>query len=146
MELVKSLHLNNIALSRGGYGQMSPADYGRAGGIIAREYKFLQRMATQIALGLPRDGNLVRRARLFARAGRSTYVRGLQDGMIQRGFDQERSILRPAEHCQECVEQELLGFQEIGKMVPVGDRKCLRNCRCGVIYRRSADGAELGPF
>jgi hypothetical protein len=147
MAALKSLHLIMISLSQGGWQQMAPADYGRAGGILTREYRFLQDLATQISAEQVRlDGNIVRRTRLFARAGRNTYFRGIRDAAIKRGFDLERSILMPAEHCNQCVEEDLKGWQGIGEMVPIGERTCRRNCRCQFYFRRSSDGAEKGPF
>jgi hypothetical protein len=43
--VVKNTHLNAIALERGGWANMTPADYGRAGQIIREQYGYLKGFA-----------------------------------------------------------------------------------------------------
>ncbi len=39
LDELKTLHLANAAAAKGGWAQMTPADYGRVGGKLARQYE-----------------------------------------------------------------------------------------------------------
>ena len=144
---LKTIHLATLALSQGGWAQMAPADYGRVGGILKREYRYLNRFLVGVDEGdIKLDGGFPRRMRLYARAARNTYFRGLRDLYVKKGFDEARSRLRPAEHCEDCISQDALGWQAIGRLIPIGERRCNRNCKCVVYFRNSKTGQEVGPF
>ena len=143
---IKTLHLISKAVAHGGFQQLAPADYGQVGGILAREYRFLQRFATQIEEGAPLDGRVIQRTRLYARATSNTYFLAMRDAFRKKGFDEERSRLRPAEHCEQCVGEEEKSWQGLGDMVPIGARTCLRNCRCVFEFRNSRTSEVAGPF
>ena len=144
---LKTIHLAAMALAKGGWAQLAPTDYGRIGGILKREFGYLNKLFVGIGEGtVKQDGGLTRRLSLYARAARNTYFRGVRDTYAKKGFDQGRSKLRPAEHCSDCVDQDALGWQAIDKLVPIGERKCTRNCKCVVYFRNSKTGKEAGPF
>jgi hypothetical protein len=143
-DAVKSTHLLSGALAKGGWAQLTPADYGRIGNRIRREYDFLNGFATEVALGVqPLNGRLLVRARLYAQSARSTYERVRQAEMIAAGFDEERNILGPADHCTDCLFMSVIGWQPVGTLIPIGERQCGPNCRCRVAYRRSEDAEEF---
>jgi hypothetical protein len=141
---VKNTHLNAIALERGGWANMTPADYGRAGQIIREQYGYLRGFARDIASGKQRlDGTLGVRAKLYTQAGRETFYRSKQAN-LQPGIDMVRSIKHARDSCRDC---EYLN----GKWFKVGDpayslpgrRQCNKNCRCTEEYgRQTADGVE----
>lgn len=138
MKLTKITHSAAGMFSKGGWAQMSQAGWGRVGGIVKREYEFLRNFAKDIASGKQKlDGTFLRRAMLYGNQGRPTYYRFTNATMQDRGFDEERSRLNPADHCSECVDQDALGWQPIGRMVPIGRRICQSNCQCSVEYRNT---------
>lgn len=138
---IKETHLASAALAKGGYAQMTQADFGRVGGIVAREYRYLERFARQIGTGeKPLDGRFLQRAEQYVKAGRETYERTRQQEAAKRGFDEERSILNPADHCEECIEEAERGFVPLGEIIPIGQRTCRKNCRCEMEYRHSVTG------
>lgn len=149
MSLTKRAHLVSASLQRGGWAQLTQADFGRVGQIVRREYDYLRRFADQIASGKqPLDGNVARRARMYAQQARNTFYSFQRVDMQRRGFDEERSILNPADHCEECVAEEAKGFRPIdgsggSKMVPIGQRICKSNCKCSVEYRNSVTGETV---
>ncbi|KKM97692.1 hypothetical protein LCGC14_1165520 [marine sediment metagenome] len=144
MQQIKTTHLAGGAMQRGGWQQMTQADFGRVGQIVRNEYGFLRNFAEQIAIGEQKlDGTLVRRASLYGQQGRPTYLTFWDSTAAQRGFDQERSILNPAEHCAECVSEAAKGFQPIGQMIPIGRRICRSNDRCDKEFRNSQTGETL---
>jgi hypothetical protein len=140
---VKDVHLYSSALAKGGWAQMTKADFGRVGRTVKDQYAYLDRFAADIDAGMALDGRFLMRVELYVESGRRTYydvvARELPDG-----FDEERSVLHPADHCDECVEQAALGWQERGAMIPVGERTCLSRCRCTQEWRNSATGAVWG--
>lgn len=145
--MVKDAHVASMAIARGGWRAIGPADRSRLGGLIQYEYSRISRMIEQIRSGQQRlDGTLLRRLILYMRAPRKTYLQGMQQNMLESGYTEERSELRAREHCNLCVSQAAIGWQPIGRMVPIGDRECGRNCRCVVYYRNPSTGKILGPF
>lgn len=133
---MKTLHLWNAAAARGGWAQMSPADFGRIGPVLRSQYEFLARFALQIERGLPLDGRFLTRSMMYAQAARATYH--AQDELVhrERGFTQERNILEPtAENCVGCRAATAAGWVPIGKLPPIGDRECTTNCRCLLAYQ-----------
>lgn len=144
MQQIKTTHLAGGAMQKGGWQQMSQADFGRVGRIVRNEYGFLRDLAEEIASGKQKlDGTLVRRAALYGQEGRPTYLAFWDSTAAQRGFDEERSILNPAEHCAECVSEAGKGFQPIGQMIPIGRRTCRSNDRCDKEYRNSQTGETV---
>ena len=142
--MIKNTHLNAIALERGGWANMTPADYGRAGQIIREQYGYLKNFAADIASGKQRlDGTLGVRAKLYTQAGRESFYRSKQANLAA-GVDMVRSVRHARDSCSECVSLD-------GKWFRVGDptyklpgqRICTKNCRCSEEYgRQTADGVE----
>lgn len=140
---VKDVQLYSTALAKGGWAQMTQADFGRVGRIVRDQYVYLDRFVADIMAGYPLDGRFIRRASMYVESGRRTYYDVLDRLMVDRGFDQERSRLNPADHCDECVWQDRLGWQKIGDMIPIGERTCLSNCKCFKQYRNSTTGQVI---
>jgi hypothetical protein len=145
-EELKSLHMSSYALQKGGWAQMTPADYGRIGGLLQFEYRKLARFAAEMADRGRVHGGDTARARQYARAARHTYFLALRLELQQRGFDEEKSVLSPVDNCAGCIEQERIGWQRIGDMTPIGERDCLRNCQCFYYVRNASTGEQEGPF
>ena len=144
MQEIKTTHLASAAMQKGGWEQMSQADFGRVGRVVRAEYRFLDDFARQISSGKQKlDGTLGMRAKQYGQAGRGTYYRFWDVEADKRGFDEERSILNPADHCTECVDQAGIGFQPLGEMVPIGKRICRANDRCDKEFRNSLTGETI---
>lgn len=131
-------HLYSAAAARGGWKQMRQADYGRVGGELKSQYRYLNRMVKQIGAGEQKlDGSFIRRVKLYAQSGRKTYhktERGVQQDL---GMDEERNVLhRDAEHCDGCEVETRRLWVPIGELVPIGERDCLANDKCEIQYRR----------
>lgn len=144
MGQVKITHLSAMILQKGGIDQLTQADYGRVGQVVRGEYELLRNFARQIANGSQKlDGTLLRRAEMYGQAGRSKYY-GFHDKDKQdRGFDEERSILNPADHCIECVSEADKGWVSIGTLIPIGSRICRSGCKCDKEYRNSVTGETI---
>lgn len=137
---MRDVHLFSAATVKGGWAQMTPADFGRVGARMKEQLKFLDNFARDIDRGLPLDGRFLRRAGLYALSGRETAHRTQTLQMQTRAFDEERSVLGVAEHCPVCVDEAAKGWVPIGTLIPIGRRQCLGNDRCAMQYRNSATG------
>ena len=136
---VKNVHLYSAAAAKGGWNQMTPADYGRAGQRIRAEYAYLNARAVKIASGEQAlDGSLERIAAMYGQAARGTYhaVEKLEQEI--RGADQERNVRGARDSCAGCLAQTARGWVGIGELVPIGTRDCMTACRCLIEYRNSS--------
>jgi len=138
--VVKNTHLNAIALERGGWANLTPSDYGRAGQIIREQYGYLRGFANDIASGKQRlDGTLGVRAHLYSQAGRNSYYRSKAENISDR-VTHQRSIRGKRDSCWQCVELDRKVFRIDDSSFPLpGRRVCNHNCGCHVEYLRMGD-------
>jgi hypothetical protein len=136
MATIKDVHLATGIAAHGGKAAMDQATYGAIGYRIRSEYAYLRGMAREIADGIqPLDGRLAARARLYGQAGRATFetVRARDD--VARGADEERNVLSPSEHCDQCRSLAALEWVPVGTLPPIGARTCGSNDRCSIRRR-----------
>ena len=132
--LVKSTHVVSAALAKGGFGQMTAADYGRVGQEMRRQYRYLRRFAAEVETGKLAPGTIRARAGMYMTASRSFYEESRRHGAgVSLSF--ERNILGVGEHCGECKEQTARGWVAIGQLVPIGRRVCRSNCLCRYAFK-----------
>ncbi len=149
MSLIKQVHLLGGALEKGGWQNLTQSDFGRIGQIVRGEYAYYNNLIKQIESGQQRlDGTLDSRMRLYGQAGRGTYHKFERENRFTQGYDEERRILNGRDNCKTskrpgCIDEAAKGWQEIGKMVPIGSCTCLSNCRCSVSYRNSKTGETV---
>lgn len=148
----RSAHVASYVLQRGGWQQMSQADYGRVGRELRDQYKYLNRFAQEIKSGKQRlDGTLQNRALLYIRAGRHTFHKAETKTALLLGFDQERYVLHPADHCRShrkhmgCVERAAASWQPIGLLPDIGECTCHSNDRCTKVFRDSRTRRVFDP-
>lgn len=133
--MIKNVHLYNAAAAKGGWAQLTQADYGRVGQIVRSEYGFLEQLARGISNEtIPLDGSFVARAQMYAQAGRETYHQTQRASMKSAGFRFELNVLHAAEHCGLCLSETARGWVPIGELIPIGQRTCLRNDRCSLSF------------
>ena len=133
--LIKNTHLNAIALERGGWANMRPQDYGRAGQIIREQYGYLKQFGLDIASGKQRiDGTLDFRAKLYTEAGRNTWYRSHAANMTT-AVTHQRSIRGKRDSCWQCMDLDRRVFRIDDPTFPLpGRRVCLANCGCHLEY------------
>lgn len=133
---IKRLHITEAAAARGGWAQMSQADWGAVGQRIRFQYERLRNFANQIASGEQRlDGRFMFRVEMYANAGRGTYEESVR--RFERVYHHrmlERRVLGVADHCEDCLDAAAEGWQPIGTLPAIGDSVCLTNCHCTFEY------------
>jgi hypothetical protein len=122
-------------IASGGRAQFTPTQAGRVGARLRSQYGYLMRFSLDVETGSVSKAQLVARAELYAEALRGTYEGARRGNMMDAGFQMERSLLGGGNNCDECIEQDGLGWQPIGAMVPIGSRTCLANCNCETEYQ-----------
>ncbi len=132
---IKQVHLVNAAVAKGGWAQMTPTDFGRVGGKVGRQYKYLNNFAAEIQSGKQSVNGIPFRADLYGKAGHTTYEATQQQTAQDAGKSEEKNVLGQADHCQDCLDETGKGFVPIGTLIPIGERICTIACRCHLVYR-----------
>ena len=141
--MIKNTHLNAVALERGGWSNMTPADFGRVGQIVREQYGYLKNFGLDIASGKQRlDGTLGVRAKLYSQAGRNSYYRSKAANM-SGGVTHQRSIRSARDSCRQCLDLDRKVFRIDDASFPLpGQRICRANCQCHLEYLRLGDSGE----
>jgi hypothetical protein len=132
---IKQVHLVNAAVAKGGWAQMTPTDFGRVGGVVKKQYTYLNNFAIQIQDGKQSVNGIAFRADLYGKAGHSTYEATQQESAKDAGRTEEKNVLGKADHCQDCLDETAKGFVPIGTLIKIGERLCTVACRCHLEYR-----------
>ncbi len=144
--VVKDSQLLGSAAARGGWAQLDQRSLGRAGREIRDQYAFLDRFATDIMTGRQKlDGTLTNRALMYVEAARPMYEAEREAMEIEAGYDEERNVLHPADHCEGpsgCPAQTARGWVRSGTLVRIGRRPCRTRCKCTIERRKSEQNAR----
>ncbi len=133
---IKSTHLYAAAIPRGGWAQLTSADFGRVGQLVRFQYERLNGFALELAAGRRTDGSFRMRARMYAGASMQSYHVAERVEMREvQGMTEERNVRTGGDSCDGCVGESARGWVPIGKLRPIGTRTCLTNCRCHIRYR-----------
>lgn len=136
---VKTMHTLAAGIAQGGVAQMSPADLFRLQRVTKQQYSYLQAFHMQLADGTqPFDGRFFLRTRMYIGASHMTASETQREQMSMAGFEEEKNLLDSGDNCDSCLDAESQGWVPIGSLPSVGDRTCLTNCRCELIYRKAA--------
>lgn len=135
---LKSLHLQQAALAKGGWQNITPADKRRVTLLLKEQYRFLDGFARDIAAGKLSAGQMLWRAGLYADAGRQSYWKAAGDAAKKRGLTQERRIaVGDAGTCTPCAQLAAKGWRKINTLPAPGGPPCdgINHCRCEKEYR-----------
>lgn len=133
---IKNLHLASAAMAKGGWNQLTQADFGRIGAIIKQEYTWLRKFAGEIADNTQRlDGRFLQRAMEYMRAGKTTYWNILNREKEKRLLNYVRTRRHARDSCTgtgSCIEQESYGWIRIDdpRLLLPGRRRCRGFCLC----------------
>lgn len=135
---VKNVALYSAAAAKGGWAQMSDADYGRVGQYVRSQYDYLRKFAREIAAGVqPLDGRMNARASLYGQAGRPLYHRIEIAEQKVRGMTERRRIRHAGDSCAGCLSAASAGWAGIDsrQVLEIGDTECRTRCRCSWEFR-----------
>lgn len=139
---IKNVALYSGAAAKGGWAQMSDADYGRVGQYVQTQYRFLRGFAQDVQSGKqPLDGRLSARAQLYGEAGRPLYHRMEIAEQRVRGMTEKRNVLSEGDSCDGCLDADAAGWVLIDDSdVPqIGERDCRTRCRCEWEFRKAGE-------
>ena len=143
---IKTRYIQQYLAGRGGTGPMTQADYGSIGGMIADQYRYLDRFALEVAEGKLSEVQIARRSEMYLNSSREAYERGQKRAMEIAGRKEVQWINTPGEICPDCKDLAALGWQRSDPWpFRVGGRQaypgsgatiCLTNCRCHLNWRK----------
>lgn len=134
---LKILHLANQVAALGGFSNVDNKSLSRLESILAKQFAYLHRFATQISDGSQKiNGSLLSRINLYVHAARATYEAERTIVMREAGYLYEISILHSRDSCQGCLGESQKDWQPIGTLIPIGERDCLTRCHCTLDYRK----------
>lgn len=136
-QAIKDSHVLAGVAARGGWQQMSFADWGYTGSLVKKQYRYLDRFADDIISGRQAlDGRLLVRADAFAKTAYHDFEDMRRRIAQQSGlFNEERRILGGSDPCVDCDSYHAEGWRPIGTMPTIGESKCVFNCRCHFEFR-----------
>jgi len=128
---IKDAHITNMVVGRGGRQQVEFSDWGRVGQRLQMQYRFLDTFAQEIQQGNMTEAQIRARAVMYATAPRTAYFDGMTAAGQAAGHTEERRILNPAEHCDDCIGYAARGWVPVGTLPKPGQGSvCLSNCKC----------------
>jgi len=149
-EAIKDEYIQQYLLGRGGLSQMTQADWGSIGGMVADQYRYLGGFAREVAAGNLTEAQVAARSRMYINSGREAFERA--SGRANAEADEAIWLLRPADHCSDCITLAGLGWQPrepwpftVGKSEAIpcnGATQCLTNCQCTIDYRVSEEAED----
>lgn len=135
---LKKLHFAAMVLGAGGVANLSANHYESLKEKLGEQFEYLDGMIQDFdeargALGIKDQ----RRAESYAESARSTARQAMRQFLInQTGSEgSERRRTTPADHCDDCLAIEAMGWQEIGSLPQIGDSICGNRCHCFFEFR-----------
>lgn len=137
-EEIKDTHRTALIVERGGINQVTHSDWSYLGGRLTQQYRWLDNFANEIVSGKQKlNGTATVRAGMYADAGRATYTNSQRRSAALNGYTLARRVLGRADHCIDCLDEAVKGWQPLGALRPIGDSACRTNCRCHFAFKRA---------
>jgi len=134
-KLVKRLHISAAGIAGDVNAEM-------VGARVQEQYEYLDGFAATIQAGeegKPSVEAIIAQAALYGGAAYATLWQIVQEQEKAEGATEVIWLLRPAEHCVDCVELADRGWMPIeelrGQVPKDGQTRCLTNCQCDLEFR-----------
>lgn len=128
---LKDAHLAQALYAIGGKNNATQANYGRVGGTLADEYRYLSNFASDIASGVVSEAQALARIRQYGNSTQQSYWREYD---LQTPPDEVIIWeLGSAEHCPDCIALAAGSPYEAGECPTepgAGATRCRGNCQC----------------
>jgi hypothetical protein len=127
-------HAQMYLLGRGGLGQCDRSDIRTLLRLLKEQRDYLQKFRNDLQ-GMS-DLRAQNRLRLYADSAIAAFWQGLTAAKQAAGFTESRRFLGDAEHCQDCIDYQAMGWQPIGVLPPpCQESECLMYCKCTLRFR-----------
>lgn len=139
-EELKREYIRQYLLAHGGLDTMTPADWGRIGGMLKEQYAYLKNLAAEIAAGKLSPAQIAARMNMYFNSARESFERAFAVNAIAWGAVEERWVVNPAvENCVDCLGYQDEGWKPVGYFPFPGEgaSRCLTNCHCLKEYRNA---------
>ena len=144
---IKLLLGSESALGRGGFAEMTTANWQSASDRVAHQYGYSRAFAENVArgrYGVPgsmdfREDAVLNRANAYANAGRTVYENTLKDAHKDSGFGFSRRVLAAVNHCASCAAVAAHGWYPIDDYPEIGSDQCHSNCWCVSVFSRTGE-------
>lgn len=141
---IKSQVIVQYLTGIGGRNNMTQADWGRAGGIIADQYRYLEGFYAEVQAGTLTEEQIAMRSRMYINSAREALAKSSEKAHKVAEYTKKVWVLGAKEHCEDCLYLAALGEISIddvfespsgGEAWPgSGNTKCLTNCGCSIEY------------
>jgi hypothetical protein len=138
--VLKDSHIAAAALARGGFDNLTKADYGVIGSRLRFQYDRLAVLGLDTAPGAFGARDMARLA-MYGAAARGTAADMTHRGAVAEGAAECQNVLGGGESCDECLAETARGWVAADDMSLPGERTCLSNCQCTLDYRGAGEAA-----
>lgn len=146
-------HAHTVAAvtARGGWAQMTAADWGRLGARTRGEYARLNNFAAEVTSGAQKfNGTIRSRSGRYIRGARSTYYNEQHRLLIERQAGLSGVLLArrvygfsvTGEKCDGCQREHDRGWQAADTIAEIGSQECGHNCNCYLLYKLTGSLTE----
>ena len=146
MAEIKTLHIASVASAKGGWAQITQADWVFISEEIRIQYEYLRNFSAELYSGKQKiNGAFYIRTKLYSQAGRGTFEDTRRRVFKSKDFDMEMRVLGVADHCPGCLQQAKLKWKPLGSLHSIGEEECTTNCHCYFVFKNSSTG-EIMDF
>lgn len=143
--LIKDEYIRQYVLGKGGLGQMTQADWGSVGGMVAEQYKWLDSFAKEISVGDMPLGSIAARARMYLNSAQEAFWRA-----TERATGMPPLPAYPGDGSSKCLTNDRCywDIKPVGKAGSVTGWKCFwrlrpaEHCTSGEMVT-SHDGSQI---
>lgn len=133
---LRNLHVQLAIVGGGGTSNMTPQKWGRLGRLLRDEYAYMNGFIDDIQEGNLSARQVRWRMGQYANKTIGSFWNARTQTARDGGLTEERRVLNPAEHCDDCIRLASLGWQPLGTLPdPTFGSVCRSNCRCNKEYR-----------
>lgn len=147
VDVIRTSNVYSAAAAKGGWAQMTAADWARTGPRVREQLTYLRNFADQVANGrvdpntgkriaYPLDGRFEVRAGMYGQQARTSFYGVEMREKRARGVTEAKRVLGAADRsCGACSSAAAAGWQPIEDVPPIGTLTCLSMCKCEIEYR-----------
>ena len=136
---LKRLHLNFRAVGAGGFSNLTQVDFGKVDAKLMDGFRRLDNFVRDFRTGEISVRQAQNRAQMYVGTARIDFFEARQDhAWIDSDWVEiERRVLRPAEHCEDCLSYNDRGWVRAGTLPPPGvGSACKSRCKCYMVFHR----------